>query len=87
MSLAAAPSRPIACKAKPCAGRASGCPWRLEAIRRFTLGVLSAAGAVDDDTLKALLVHGYTERNALEVVLGVGTYTMSTFANRLVRAV
>jgi AhpD family alkylhydroperoxidase len=59
---------------------------RLEAIRRFTLDVLSTAGAVDDDALKALLVHGYTERNALEVVLGIGTYTMSTLANRLVRA-
>jgi hypothetical protein len=25
-------------------------------------------------------------RNALDVVLGVGTYTMSTLANRMVRA-
>ncbi|MGX1128557.1 AhpD family alkylhydroperoxidase [Streptomyces glaucescens] len=60
---------------------------RLAAIRTFTLEVLSAAGAVDDDVVKALLAHGYTERNALEVVMGIGTYTMSTFANRLVRAV
>jgi AhpD family alkylhydroperoxidase len=59
---------------------------RLAAIRTFTLEVLSAAGAVDDDVVKALLAHGYTERNALEVVMGIGTYTMSTFANRLVRA-
>ncbi|MFF9554312.1 carboxymuconolactone decarboxylase family protein [Streptomyces albus] len=59
---------------------------RLAAIRTFTLEVLSTAGGVDDDALSALLAHGYTERNALEVVLGVGTYTMSTFANRLVRA-
>ncbi|MGW0188962.1 carboxymuconolactone decarboxylase family protein [Streptomyces sp. NPDC003362] len=60
---------------------------RLAAIRTFTLEVLSTAGAVDDDVVKALLAHGYTERNALEVVMGIGTYTMSTFANRLVRAV
>ena len=60
---------------------------RLEAIRVFTLAVLATAGGVDDDTLQALLAHGYTERNALEVVLGIGTYTMSTLANRLVRAV
>ncbi|MFI1364938.1 carboxymuconolactone decarboxylase family protein [Streptomyces griseochromogenes] len=59
---------------------------RLEALRMFTLDVLSTAGGVDDDALKALRAHGYTERNALEVVLGIGTYTMSTFANRLVRA-
>ena len=32
------------------------------------------------------LGHGYTAENALEVVLGIGTYTMSTLANRLVRA-
>ncbi|MGY1577787.1 carboxymuconolactone decarboxylase family protein [Streptomyces sp. MN13] len=60
---------------------------RLAAIRTFTLEVLSTAGAVDDDVVKALLAHGYTERNALEVVMGIGAYTMSTFANRMVRAV
>ena len=32
------------------------------------------------------LTSGYTSQNALEVVLGVGTYTMSTLANRLTRA-
>ncbi|MWA11880.1 carboxymuconolactone decarboxylase family protein [Streptomyces sp. BA2] len=59
---------------------------RLEAIRQFTLEVLATAGGVGDDDLKAFLAHGYTERNALEVVLGIGTYTMSTLANRLTRA-
>ncbi|MFK4065874.1 carboxymuconolactone decarboxylase family protein [Streptomyces sp. NPDC029674] len=58
----------------------------LEAVRRFTLTVLATAGGVDDDQLKAFLAHGYTERNALEVVMGIGTYTMSTLANRLTRA-
>jgi AhpD family alkylhydroperoxidase len=60
---------------------------RLEAIRAFTLDVVATAGDVADDAVEALLAHGYTERNALEVVLGIGTYTMSTLANRLVRAV
>lgn len=59
---------------------------RLEAIRVFTLEVLAHAGAVDDEALEALRAQGFTERNALEVVLGIGTYTMSTLANRLVRA-
>lgn len=58
----------------------------LEAIRIFTLHILATAGAVDEDALAALLAQGYTERNALEVVFGIGTYTMSTLANRLVRA-
>ncbi|MFJ6697187.1 hypothetical protein ACIQM4_14105 [Streptomyces sp. NPDC091272] len=34
--------------------------------------------------LEAFCAAGYTRRNALEVVLGIGTYTLSTFANRLV---
>lgn len=59
---------------------------RLEAVRQFTLAVLETAGGVDDETLRTFLGHGYTERNALEVVMGIGTYTMSTLANRLTRA-
>ncbi|MFF2568445.1 hypothetical protein [Streptomyces sp. NPDC058084] len=39
-----------------------------------------------DAELDAFLAHGYTRGNALEVVLGIGTYTISTFANRLTRA-
>ncbi|QEV18710.1 carboxymuconolactone decarboxylase family protein [Streptomyces alboniger] len=59
---------------------------RLEAVRQFTLTVLATAGGVPDEDVKAFLSHGYTERNALEVVLGLGAYTMSTLANRLTRA-
>ena len=59
---------------------------RLEAIRVFTLRVLDTAGDVGDPALKAFLAQGYTEQNALEVVLGIGAYTMSTLANRLTGA-
>ena len=59
---------------------------RLEAVRRFTLRVLDTAGDVSDETLRAFLARGYTRQNALEVVLGIGTYTMSTLANRLTAA-
>jgi AhpD family alkylhydroperoxidase len=59
---------------------------RLEAIRVFTLRVLDTAGDVGDDALRAFLAAGYTRQNALEVVLGIGTYTMSTLANRLTGA-
>jgi AhpD family alkylhydroperoxidase len=58
----------------------------LEAIRVFTLQVLDTAGDVGDEALQAFLASGYTSQNALEVVLGVGTYTLSTFANRLTGA-
>ncbi|WP_055590785.1 carboxymuconolactone decarboxylase family protein [Peterkaempfera griseoplana] len=59
---------------------------RLEAVRAFTLEALATAGAVPDEALDAFLAQGWTESNALDVVLGIGTYTLSTFANRLVRA-
>jgi hypothetical protein len=59
---------------------------RLEAIRVFTLQVLDSAGDVGEEALAAFVARGYTPRNALEVVLGIGAYTMSTLANRLTRA-
>ncbi|MFE7354872.1 carboxymuconolactone decarboxylase family protein [Streptomyces sp. NPDC057543] len=59
---------------------------RLEAVRQFTLSVIATSGAVDDATLQAFLGHGYTPRNALEVVLGIGAYTMSTLGNRMTGA-
>jgi len=59
---------------------------RLEAIRTFTLQVIATSGDVGDQALQAFLGHGYTPRNALDVVLGIGTYTMSTLANRLTGA-
>jgi AhpD family alkylhydroperoxidase len=59
---------------------------RLAAMQAFTLEVLETAGAVDDEQLAAFYRHGYTARNALEVVLGIGAYTMSTLANRMTRS-
>ncbi len=59
---------------------------RLDAIRVFTLRILDTAGDVGDDALQAFLASSYTRQNALEVVLGIGTYTMSTLANRLTDA-
>jgi len=59
---------------------------RLAALQEFVLDVVATAGAVSPESLEAFLGHGYTAENALEVVLGIGTYTMSTLANRLVRA-
>jgi AhpD family alkylhydroperoxidase len=59
---------------------------RLQAVRDFTHMVLDTAGAVPDEALTAFLTAGFTRQQALEVVLGIGTYTMSTLANRLTRA-
>ena len=59
---------------------------RLEALRIFTLRVLGTAGEVADDDLQAFLTAGHTAQNALEVILGIATYTLSTLANRLTSA-
>ncbi|MFE0765746.1 carboxymuconolactone decarboxylase family protein [Streptomyces smyrnaeus] len=59
---------------------------RLEAVRVFTVEVLDRAGDVDQKALDAFLAHGYTAEQALEVVLGIGAYTLSTLANRLTGA-
>lgn len=59
---------------------------KLEALRAFTIEVMAAAGGVDDVVLKEFLEHGYTTQQALEVVLGIGAYTLSTFANRMTKA-
>ena len=58
----------------------------LEAMRAFTLRALETGGDVGEEALGAFLDAGYTAQNALEAMLGIGTYTMSTFANRLTRA-
>lgn len=59
---------------------------RLEELRRFAHDVIDAAGGVSDERIREFLRFGYTARNALEVVLGIGAYTLSTFANRLIDA-
>lgn len=59
---------------------------KLEALRRFTLAALRRHGGVSDDELEAFLEVGYSRRHALELMVGVATYVLSTYANRLVRA-
>jgi AhpD family alkylhydroperoxidase len=59
---------------------------RLQVLRDFTLTALATTGEVPDADLAAFVAAGFTTRQALEVVLGIGAYTLSTFANRLTRA-
>jgi AhpD family alkylhydroperoxidase len=59
---------------------------RLAGLQAFTLAVLASRGAVSPADLQQFLAAGYTRQNALEVVLGIGASTISTFANRLTGA-
>jgi AhpD family alkylhydroperoxidase len=59
---------------------------RLDVLRRFTLGVMAGTGQVEEALWAEWLGVGFEAAQALEVVLGVGTYTLSTFANRMTGA-
>ncbi|MGC4087338.1 MAG: carboxymuconolactone decarboxylase family protein [Polyangiaceae bacterium] len=56
---------------------------RLEALRRFVLDVIERRGDVGSDSFEAFIDNGFERAQALDVVLGVGAYTITTFANRL----
>lgn len=57
-----------------------------DALRTFTLATMDGHGVVDDATFDRFLRAGYDEQNALEVVLAIGVYTLSAFANRMTEA-
>lgn len=58
---------------------------RLAALQRFVHAVMDTAGGVTDEQLAAFTDAGFDREQALAVVLGIGTYTLSTFANRMTR--
>ena len=59
---------------------------RLEALAAFTRAVLRDRGDVGDVAWRRFREVGFDHAAALEVVLGVATYTLSTFSNRLTQA-
>ncbi|WP_322062074.1 carboxymuconolactone decarboxylase family protein [Paraburkholderia sp. J63] len=63
-------------------GRASG-DARLDAVATFAREVIATRGAVPDAALAAFLEAGFSDANALEVVLGVSLATLCNFANNL----
>ncbi|GAB7051596.1 carboxymuconolactone decarboxylase family protein [Catenuloplanes indicus] len=58
----------------------------LAAVRAFALAVMAHSGDVPADGRAAFAAAGWSAQAALEVVLGIATYTLSTFANRLTGA-
>ena len=59
---------------------------RLETLRRFVTEVIRERGRPSDQMWQALARVGFTETQALEIVLGVGVYLMSTLFNIITRA-
>lgn len=63
-------------------GRPTG-DTRLDAVASFTGEVIWTRGAVSESALAAFQAQGYSDANALEVVLGVSLATLCNFANNL----
>lgn len=56
---------------------------RLEALRAFTLAMLRERGNVDEEAVEAFLAAGFTQRQILEVILGISQKVMSNYTNHL----
>ena len=54
---------------------------KLETLAAFAREVIATRGKVSDSTYNAFKAAGYTEGNALEVILGVSLATLCNFAN------
>ncbi len=52
-------------------------------MRTFTLSVVRNRGYVDDQAVQAFLDAGFTQRQILEVILGVSQKVMSNYTNHL----
>ena len=50
---------------------------------KFTLAVINTKGRVGDEALAEFLEAGYTQQNALDVVLGVSLASLCNYANNL----
>jgi uncharacterized peroxidase-related enzyme len=59
---------------------------RLEALRQFVRDTVRTRGRVSEARWQALDVAGFTQEQALDVLLGVGVYLLSTFTNVMTRA-
>jgi len=55
----------------------------LEAFRQFVSEMTETRGLPGDATIKAFLGAGYSQKNALEVILGIGLKTLSNYSNHL----
>jgi AhpD family alkylhydroperoxidase len=59
---------------------------KLEALRVFTLETVRTHAHVSSETWERFASAGFTEQNALDVVLGVGVYLLSTYTNIATRS-
>ena len=58
---------------------------KLEALRTYTRLLIEKRGHLDTDELQAFLSAGYTQRQALEVLVGLASKLISNFTNSLAK--
>lgn len=58
---------------------------KLDTLAKFTLAVMNTKGRVGDEALSEFLEVGYTQENALDVVLGVSLATLCNYTNNLAK--
>jgi alkylhydroperoxidase family enzyme len=56
---------------------------KLEALRDFTLAMVRQRGELEAKQLDAFYAAGYTQRNVLEVILGLSQKVMSNYTNHI----
>ena len=56
---------------------------KLDTLAKFTLAVINTKGRVGDEALAEFLEAGYTQQNALDVILGVSLASLCNYANNL----
>mgnify|MGYP001157955193 FL=1 len=57
---------------------------KLDTLAKFTLAVIENRGKVGEQVLSDFFAAGYTDENALDVVLGVSLATLCNYANNLI---
>ncbi|MDF1550178.1 MAG: carboxymuconolactone decarboxylase family protein, partial [Bacteroidales bacterium] len=56
---------------------------KLEALRKFTAILVEKRGWADDNEVETFLAAGYTQKNVLELVVGIGQKIISNYVNHL----
>lgn len=59
---------------------------KLTALAEFTLAVMANKGAVSDAQLQAFFAAGYSQQQAVEVVLGIALATLCNYTNNLAQS-
>lgn len=58
---------------------------KLNALACYTIAVILNKGSVSDDELNAFFAAGYTQQQAIEVVLGIALATLCNYTNNLAK--